>query len=29
MGKSEKKILYAFMRYELEERKKENSSSDR
>ncbi len=28
MGKNEKKIMYAFMRYELEQRIKENSLSD-
>lgn len=28
MGKNEKKILYAFMRYEIEQRIKENTPSD-
>lgn len=28
MGRNEKKILYAFMRYEMEERAKEHPPSD-
>ena len=28
MGKNEKKIMYAFMRYEIEQRIKENSPSE-
>jgi len=28
MGRNEKKILYAFMRYEMEQRAKENAPSD-
>ena len=28
MGRNEKKILYAFMRYEMEERAKDNNSID-